>query len=149
MTKATVFDVAKYILALFKKDDDLPITTWKLQKLVYYSQVWSLVWDDAALFEDRIEAWANGPVCPELYKCHKGLLKISSIEKGNLSKIKSDQKKTIMAVYKHYSPKTAQYLSALTHQEVPWKSARGKTQPGERSKAEITQDSMALYYGGL
>ena len=36
----SVLDVAAYILA---KHRETPLTTWKLQKLVYYSQVWSLV----------------------------------------------------------------------------------------------------------
>ena len=65
---ATVFDVAQYILGKLAADNALPVTTWKLQKLVYYSQAWSVVWDDAPLFNDRIEAWANGPVCPVLYE---------------------------------------------------------------------------------
>ena len=38
---ASVLDVAEYIL---RKSG--PMTAWKLQKLVYYSQAWSLVWDD-------------------------------------------------------------------------------------------------------
>ena len=44
----------------------------KLQKLVYYCQAWSLVWDDMPLFESRIEAWANGPVVLDLYYRHRG-----------------------------------------------------------------------------
>ena len=35
----TVFDVAKYILSKTGS-----ITTWKLQKLCYYSQAWALAW---------------------------------------------------------------------------------------------------------
>ncbi len=38
---ATVFDVAAYIL-----ENTGSISTMKLQKLCYYSQAWSLVWDD-------------------------------------------------------------------------------------------------------
>jgi len=64
---ANVFDVARYILK-----HTGPVTAWKLQKLVYYSQAWSLVWDVRPLFPERIEAWANGPVCPELYAQHRG-----------------------------------------------------------------------------
>ena len=37
----TVHDVAAYILQKLGK-----MTTMKLQKLVYYSQAWSLVWDE-------------------------------------------------------------------------------------------------------
>jgi uncharacterized phage-associated protein len=64
---ADVFDVAGYIL-----QQKGQVTTWKLQKLVYYSQAWSLVWDERPLFQERIEAWANGPVCPDLYQVHRG-----------------------------------------------------------------------------
>ncbi len=49
---ATCFDVAKYILTKMGK-----LSTVKLQKLVYYAQAWSLVWDDEPLFNERIEAW--------------------------------------------------------------------------------------------
>ena len=55
--KVSVLDVAAYIL---KKLGSM--TTMKLQKLVYYSQAWSLVWDEQSLFIESIEAWANGPV---------------------------------------------------------------------------------------
>ena len=61
---ASVFDVAAYIL-----ERQGPMTTWKLQKLVYYSQAWSLVWDDDVLFPEEIEACANGPVVRELPRC--------------------------------------------------------------------------------
>ena len=49
-------DVAEYILKLHG-----PMTVMKLQKLCYYAQAWSLVWDDRPLFKERLEAWANGP----------------------------------------------------------------------------------------
>ena len=40
----SVFDTAKYIL-----EKCGTMSTMKLQKLCYYSQAWSLVWDDAPL----------------------------------------------------------------------------------------------------
>lgn len=146
---ANVFDVAKYILELFCKQDDLPITTWKLQKLVYYSQAWSLVWDDEALFGEEIEAWANGPVCPDLYKVHRGMLKISSLDVGDAQQLSKSERDTIDIVYEHYGRKSAQYLSELTHQESPWKDARGTLSPGVRGNHVISLESMAEYYGGL
>ena len=63
----SVFDIAKYIL---EKYESLP--TMKLQKLVYYSQAWSLAWDNEPLFYEEIKAWANGPVVEELYELLKG-----------------------------------------------------------------------------
>ena len=69
---ADVFDVAKYIL-----EKQGSMTTMKLQKLVYYSQAWSVVWDEKPIFEERIEAWASGPVVRELYEEHRGMFIIS------------------------------------------------------------------------
>ena len=62
---ATVFDVAKYIA---EKTGEL--TAMKLQKLVYYAEAWNLAWDGEPLFSENFEAWANGPVVPELYQRH-------------------------------------------------------------------------------
>lgn len=146
---ANVFDVARYILELCKERRELPITTWKLQKLVYYSQAWSLVWDDQPLFEEPIEAWANGPVCPELYMAHRGQFKISLMLLGNSDVLSDDQKETIRVVVDSYAEKSAHYLSELTHQEEPWKNARIGIPPGVRSNQVISQESMAEYYGGL
>jgi len=70
---ATIFHVAKYFL-----DKLGPMSVWKLQKLCYYAQAWSLVWDEKPLFQEDFQAWSNGPVCPELYQIHKGIHIISS-----------------------------------------------------------------------
>lgn len=148
---ATVFDVARYILHRLGEGDKLPVTTWKLQKLVYYSQAWSLVWDDAPIFDEKIRAWANGPVCPELYDVHRGNFQISTLPNGvgNAGALSQEQTTTINVVIDHYGSKTAQYLSELTHSERPWAEARGELKPGDRGNQEITLEAMAEYYGSL
>ena len=60
---ATAIDVMKYIKAKKRLTGEV-----QLQKLVYYSQAWSLAWDGAPLFHDKIEAWRHGPVCRSIYK---------------------------------------------------------------------------------
>lgn len=148
---ASVFDAAAYILKLRLPKEPTGISTWKLQKLVYYSQAWSTVWDDDVLFAERIEAWANGPVSPDLYAFHKGHFKITSLPKGcgKIGSLTRVQKETIDAVVDHYGKRTAHYLSALTHSEKPWKDARRGIPEGERSNAPITPAAMANYYGNL
>jgi len=143
---ADVFDVAQYILAKCGS-----MTTWKLHKLVYYSQAWALVWDDEPLFEERIEAWANGPVIPDLYEGHKGQFVISNIENGVPEELEDYEQETIDAVLEAYKDKSANWLSELTHTEAPWLDAREREDlaPGERGDAEITLDELAEYYGGL
>lgn len=141
---ATVHDVAAYILSTCGA-----LSAMKLQKLVYYSQAWSLVWDEEPLFNEKIEAWANGPVAPELYKEHRGQYKVHSISKGNPQNLKDSQRETVDKVLEFYGEHDSQWLSDLTHMEDPWLKARKSLAPGERGSQEVTLESMAEYYGSL
>jgi uncharacterized phage-associated protein len=142
----SVHDVASYILHKQGR-----MSTWKLQKLVYYSQAWSLVWDDGEpLFADTIQAWANGPVCPDLYKLHKREFAVDKPwPKGDWRILTASQKGTIDAVLKYYGKHTGHWLRELTHREDPWKRARKGLPTGASSQAVITLASMALYYSSL
>jgi uncharacterized phage-associated protein len=140
----TACDVAAYILA-----KSGPMTAWKLQKLVYYSQAWSLVWDQRPMFQDRIEAWANGPVCPSLYNKHRGQFIVERLAEGNPNALDSEARETVDAVLAYYGNRHPQWLSDLTHMEAPWKDARGDLAPGAVCDREITHEAMAAYYESL
>src|SRR5436309_12917855 len=86
---ATVHDVAAYIL---KKRGTM--TAMKLQKLVYYSQAWSLVWDEKPLFQEKIEACANGPVVRELYERHRSMFQVSTWL-GNSDALTPEEKESV------------------------------------------------------
>lgn len=62
MSKNTkAMEVGKYFIYLANKENKA-LTNKKLQKLVYYSQAWSLVLNDnKKLFKEPIEAWVHGP----------------------------------------------------------------------------------------
>lgn len=139
-----VFDVAAYILEKMET-----MTTMKLQKLVYYSQAWSLVWDEKQLFEESIEAWANGPVVRELFDYHRGMYEISEMPIGNPRLLNQEQRETVDAVLDYYGNKSAQWLIELTHMEDPWKQARKGLPPLERGNKVIPLDVMADYYSSL
>ena len=141
---ANVFDVAQYIL--YKQS---PMTTMKLQKLVYYSQAWALVWDEKPLFPEQIQAWASGPVVPDLYNVHRGKFEIDSLHVGDQNKLKRYEKDTIEAVLNYYGGQRAQWLSDLSHLEKPWKQARNGRKPGANSTKEISHAAMMEYYSSL
>lgn len=143
---ANVFDVAKYIL---EKTED--ISAMKLQKLVYYCQAWSLVWDENELFHEDFEAWANGPVVRELYNAHRGLFKVNAdnFEQGDSANLTDEQQETIDKVLEFYGDKSAQWLSNLTHREQPWLTARNGAEPMTASSEVITKASMEEYYSAL
>ncbi len=143
MKTVSARDVGAYIL-----DKLGEMTTMKLQKLLYYCQAWSLVWDEQPLFEEQIEAWANGPVVREIYDEHRLKFKINHI-KGDTSKLSNTQRETIDSVINYYGDRTSQWLSELTHMEEPWKSARKGLSRGERGNTVISHASMAEYYSAL
>ena len=143
---AHAIDVAKHILA--KKG---PMSAMKLQKLVYYSKAWHLVWDEESLFPDRIEAWANGPVVCNLYAQHRGLFDVNAsvFACGDLNNLTQSQRESIDIVLNFYGQYSAHQLSELTHREAPWRDARSGIAPGERGSASISDSAMAEFYDGL
>lgn len=145
----SVRDVAEYILRSSGE-----MTAMKLQKLVYYSQAWSLVWDERPMFDEAIQAWANGPVCRPLYSAHHKQFTVApgSILPSHTEPNLDDRAKaTIAAVLDFYGKQSAQWLSDLTHLEAPWIRARERAgvREGEASEEEITLADMHEYYSGI
>lgn len=142
---ANVFDVARYILETKGR-----MSTMKLQKLCYYAQAWSLVWDDEPLFDEEFRAWANGPVCHELFYKTQGQFSVTAEEEpGNANVLSAEQKDTIDSVLDYYASHDAQWLSRLTHLEDPWNEARIGIPAGVGCDRVISKESMAKYYGSL
>lgn len=143
---ATVFDTAKYILHKLGT-----ISTWKLQKLCYYSQAWHMAWTGKELFPQEFEAWANGPVCRELFAAHKGKFAVSEedLNIGNAEDLTEDEKDSIDVVLRNYGNREPYELREMTHAEEPWKNARGNLPESAYCGVVISKDSMAEYYGSL
>lgn len=143
---ANVFTTAKYIL-----DTKGSVSSMKLQKLCYYCQAWSLVWDDEELFPEDFQAWANGPVCPELYFHTQGQFKVTSEDEADKVDgfLTENQIDTIDRVLDHYFVYDAQTLSHLSHSEEPWQKAREGIPAGAICCNVISKASMSEYYGGL
>lgn len=140
-----VFDAARFILNRTGR-----ITAMKLQRLCYYTQAWSLVWDGCAMFRERIEAWANGPIVPVLYHVHDGKFTVDRRTiPGNSRRLGSEQRKTTIAVLDYYGNKSTHWLTQLVHAESPWLEARGPLKRGEPGTATIGVRAMADYYWSL
>jgi uncharacterized phage-associated protein len=122
---ARVLDVAKYIL-----EQQGRITTLKLQKLVYYTQVWAIVDGGRPLFQDPIKAWGQGPVVPALFHEHKGRQRIDADGlDGDSAALSASERDQIDQILSYYGGLPAAYLSKLSHHERPWNDAR---RSGER-----------------
>lgn len=141
---ANVHDVAAYIL-----EKQPGMTTWKLQKLVYYSQAWHLAWEEEPLFAEPIEAWANGPVVRELFKHHKGRFVVNAWQWGDPAKLTQPERETVDAVLTSYGALTGRQLSILTHEEAPWADARAGLSSTARSDCVIEAEALQAFYSAL
>lgn len=143
--RVRAIDVADYIL-----QEHGVMSAMKLQKLAYYTQAWHLVWEDKELFPEEIQAWANGPVIPDLYNRHHGSFSLApEFFKGDTSRLTEKNKDVVHRVLKFYGDKDAQWLSDLTHMEEPWKIARVGLADGERGSSVISIESMSEYYSSI
>lgn len=142
MAAVTASDVAKYLIEKAARG----IPQIKLQKLLYYCQVASLVWDDAPLFDDRIEAWISGPVVVDFWRRHKTDAWIRSVADGDTTRLTNAARETIDAVWMHYGKYTPEQLVELAHRDEPWKQARDKARSDERPSVQITDDVMREAY---
>ncbi len=147
--------IAKYFLVKSRDDGDL-VSPLKIQKLVYYAYVWFLVNKNKKLFNEKIEAWPNGPVIPSLYKQLKRYGS-SPINVEEFTKVKDENEYNNLTnlipknvrdlldkVYSKYMTLTPFELVMLTHSEKPWKEARKGLLPTQKSNNEI-QDKDILF----
>lgn len=134
----TAIDVAAYILRKLGR-----VEAMKLQKLVYYSQCYSLVRDGTPLFADDFQAWKHGPVLPGLWRSYSPG---THFYYANPDRLSSNQSLTIDLIIDAYGGWSSRELSQNTHNEDPWKKAREGCAPDERSNNVIRQAHMRQYH---
>jgi len=121
------FDVANYFLSLSNDgiSGDL-MSNLKLQKLVYYAQGFYLAMFDKPLFNETIEAWTYGPVCPELYHKYKKYESsaIQVPENIDFAIYDNDLISFLDEIYEVYGQFSAWKLMNMTHVEPPWKDTK-------------------------
>jgi uncharacterized phage-associated protein len=145
----SVHDVADYFITKVDLEAGDDITHLKLQKLVYYAQAWYLAMHDRLLFQNRIEAWAHGPVCREIYDRFRHFSWNPIPPKAALSapsEIDDDIKDFLDEVWEVYGQYSAAKLEQMTHEEPPWIEARKGIMQGTPSQAPISENVMREYY---
>ena len=145
----SALDVARYFLHLAAMSKELsPVTHMQLHKLMYYAQGWSLASRNRPLFDGTFQAWTHGPVAVELYQTFKGYdksqLPLDLASDG--ADLTSDQRGQIESIWSHYGKYAAWQLREMTHNEAPWRNARGDLPEGARSETLITNDSLRAHF---
>ena len=121
----------------------------KLGKLTYYCQAWSLGWYGRPLFSNEFQAWADGPVEPDLYRENKYLRSeknSTELPGADVRTIGDDEERIIEAVIAFYAHKTSRELTELTLSERPWIVAHGQMGPDAKTDEPISQLEMKKFY---
>lgn len=108
------------------------VTPLKVQKLLYYSNVWHYVKHGKLLFHDSIKAWIYGPVVPGVWQELKYFRRNDKINTSVADRISpiSDlhfdyaTHDTLNGVWNAYGHLSGSQLVDLTHREKPWCDAR-------------------------
>lgn len=162
MGKRKVYDaltIARYIINRCNAEGT-PISNLKLQKLLYYVQAVFLSINEEICYKDVIEAWAFGPVVPNVYHEFKEygsnnipqIIEYFDIDpssetfftkvKFNDDIINEEDKKLInetLGIYNRYS---ATKLVEMTHSESPWKDIYKR----DAKHVIISVESMKKFY---
>lgn len=142
---ATIHDVTQHIVDRF----DEPITTMKLQKLVYIAQGWSLATLDKPLFDDDFKAWTFGPVATALYSKHRGQFTVGSWRHGDKTELDAVEQAVVDGVVNNYGALSGQQLSDLSHiPGGPWDLARRRegAENGARGYTTIATEDMKTHF---
>lgn len=126
---STAKKIAEYIISYFSNIPTNPIegdlTNLKLQKLLFYTQVLSILRTGKVLFDNTIEAWEYGPVVPDVYREYKSYGRnVLETTSPNLLFEPANKKIIIDEVIKDKGRFTGITLMEMTHQLDSWKLAR-------------------------
>lgn len=156
--------VARYLgLSLLSKG--FTVSPLKLQKMLYYTQAWYMVFfgRENTLFKDVPEAWVNGPVYPAIYREYKNKagwvcdpLKVSDFGNGEVCDmlkgvaeelaLAPDESKLVERIVVLYGALSQDQLIFMTHCENPWAEKREGLAPFEASQTPLSLDTMYSYY---
>lgn len=141
--------VTRYLL--FKINDVTPLS---LQKLLYYSQSFFRSLYNEELFPDNCQAWAHGPVYPDVYYKFKDY-GYDPIEKPTESfssvveELSTKEINFLDAIISAFGGYSGTILENITHNETPWLDARGNLQPNDRSVTVISKENINNYFKSI
>lgn len=107
---------------------------------------------DVSIFPEGFEAWVHGPVNRHVYAVYANYRyhEIEKVPKSDAPNITNPDLlsllRQILDIYGRYDGNS---LEKLTHQEDPWKKARGDAKPLDTVNTEIKDSDMFEYYAKL
>lgn len=127
-------DVAEYIII-----NNEETTNLVLQKLLYYVEVFYILFKGKKLFKSKCGAWDHGPVYGRIYYEFKGFGSEPIDKDFEMPKLDSDLIEIIDEVIKCFGIYSGKVLSSFTHKELPWKYSK-------ESNLDIIDESLLTQF---
>jgi uncharacterized phage-associated protein len=143
----SALDIALYFLHQVDREAGDTLSALKLQKLVYYAQVWSMVLRNQPMFPEPIEAWKHGPVVRPVWE-HYQQYNRSAIPQPEqpLPDFTSSEFEVLDLVWNRFGELSAHQLRNLTHAELPWQIARQGLPDDARCSNPLSLEDMRTYH---
>lgn len=127
-------DISSYFI---KKN----VSPLKLQKLLYYSQVWYFVKNRKPLFNDQISAWIFGPVVYNVWSTFRFIKRTDLIPQNKALNINLDNViNHLEDVWNAYGHLNGSQLVEQTHKDKPWLISRDGLLNEQPSDKEVIID---------
>ena len=130
------------IIASFLKKVKSDLSSYRLQKLLYYTQGISAAFKSEPLFSDLCEAWVNGPVYREVFNRNRD----DAIDETFADLLTDEDREVVDCVLECFGRYDGDTLVEFTHSEDPWLNARGSLPPTVNSEAIIPLESIVRYF---
>lgn len=135
--------VIEYLLCICED-----ITPLALQKVLYYIQGFYYAFMDEFIFKEDCEAWAHGPVFPNIYHRYSSY-RFDPIEGGGSCDepfLTIYEKAIIDSVIKNLCCYSGKTLEGFTHSEMPWLITRGDLPVAASSNRIIHKKELGKYF---
>lgn len=133
-------------------NQQVEVTPMALQKQLYFSQAFYAALNCGVyMFEDDCQAWAHGPVYPDVYYKYREY-EYSPIDSASKrfempeAKLSLKELEILDQIIKTFGRFSGTILERITHLEDPWISARGNLSPTDRSTNVINKPSITKYF---
>lgn len=147
---ANVKDVANFFIDIAQQRADCSagdlMTNLRLQKLLYFAQGWHLARYGKPLFDAPLQAWAYGPVVPEVYQKYRenGKQGITTNERTSSSVFTQQEYDLLLDVAREYDKYATGTLVEMSHDpNGPWKKAHS-----QRASSLIPLEDIRTYFAG-
>jgi uncharacterized phage-associated protein len=140
-------DAARYFISHAYEDGrEAEMTNMKVQKLLYYAQSLHLALFKSPLFDEEIQAWRYGPVCPPAYRFYSRFEaeQLPIPQMAELPAFSDTTQQLLAEVWDYFGIHHAYTLSSMTHLEFPWKKARKGLLEQASSTEPILLEDMQL-----